>query len=150
MTPGQSPTRHDYHWPRLVHRRLLLRLTAPALIGLVLLALAVADLVRARAPAAILLWIVPGVAAGYVFGRLTRVAWDSEASQVVQDGGGVVLLLAYVGVRLGEGYVLSPRFFDWPYISNAAALLGVGLLLGRALGTRKAIVRALESHDEAG
>ena len=121
----------------------------PGLIGLALLALAVADLVRARAPVGILLWVVPGVAAGYVFGRLTRVAWDSEASQVVQDGGGVVLLLAYVGARLGEGYVLSPRFFDWPYISNAAALLGVGLLLGRVLGTRKAIVQALESRDDA-
>jgi hypothetical protein len=102
------------HWSRLVQRRLLVRLCVPGLIGLVLLAFATADLVRGHAPAIVLVWLIPGAVAGYVFGRLTRVAWDSDISQLVQDGSGLALLLAYLAVRFGESIVLSPRFFDWP------------------------------------
>ncbi len=67
--------RRPQRWSRLLQRRLLVSLVLPGLIGLVLLALAIADLVGERAPAAVLLWVLPGVAVGYVLGRMTRVAW---------------------------------------------------------------------------
>lgn len=143
MTASHPPAR----WTRLLHRRLLLSLTLPAAIGLVLLALALTDLVADRAPASVLLWVVPGTVVGYAIGGMIRVAWDSEAGQLVQSGGGLLVLLAYLGARFGSGYLLSPRFFDWPYIANAAALAAVGLLLGRVLGTRGAILRALDGRD---
>ncbi len=144
-TPGGSgPVEHRrVEWRRLVERRLIFRVTIPFLIGLVLLVLALVDLSQGHAPARVLLWLLPGFAVGYGFGRMTGVAWDSEASQVVQDGSGTVLLIAYLIVRFGEAYLLSPRFFDWPYVSNAAALVGVGLMLGKGIGTRKKTMRAL-------
>lgn len=106
MTASHPPAR----WTRLLHRRLLLSLTLPAAIGLVLLALALTDLVADRAPASVLLWVVPGTVVGYAIGGMIRVAWDSEAGQLVQSGGGLLVLLAYLGARFGSGYLLSPRF----------------------------------------
>jgi hypothetical protein len=150
---GVAPTsRHRQpdrrrHWTRLLHRRLLVRVVAPGVLGLLLGALAIADLVRGQVPWTVLLWVLPGLVLGYAIGRLTRVAWDSEAGQLVQSGGGLVVLMAYLMVRFGEGFVLSPRFFDWPYISNAAALVAVGLLFGRVIGVRGAILRALDDPD---
>ena len=67
--------------------------------------------------------------------------------ELVQDVAGLLLLLAYLAVRLGEGFLLSPRFFDWPYVSNAAALMAVGLLLGRFLGMFKVIARTLSGGE---
>ena len=145
----QSRTGHKrggrIQWHRLVHRRLLVRVVLPYAIGLVLLVLAVTDLVRGQVPAAVLLWLVPGIAIGFPIGRMTKVAWDSEKSQVVQDGAGMLLLLGYIAVRLGVGYVLNPRILDWPYVTNAAALVGVGLLFGRWHGTIRSIRYALEA-----
>jgi hypothetical protein len=116
-------------------------------IGIVLLILAVLDLVRGHVPLAVLLWLVGGIAAGYPFGHLTKVAWDSETSQVVQDGAGFVLLAIYAGVRLGEHFLLSAGIIDLPCVTNGPALIGAGRLIGRFIGMRRAIRRALVGRD---
>ena len=131
------------HWSRLVHRRLLLRLTLPGLIGVVLLILAVVDLVRGHVPPLVLLWLVIGIATGYPFGHMTKVAWDSDKSQLVQDGSGLLLLAGYLVLRLGERFLLNPAVVNLPYVTNGAALAGAGLLIGRFLGMRRTIRRAL-------
>jgi hypothetical protein len=70
--PGRDPAAETSAGAGSLSGRLLVRLVLPRIIGVVLLALAAADLVRV--PAAVLMFFVPGATVGHVFGRLTRVA----------------------------------------------------------------------------
>lgn len=89
-------------WHGLVHRRLVLRVTVPVIVGVVMLGFVLIDLIEGRLPPLALRWALAGLALGYPFGRLTKVSWDSESSQVVRDGGQVAILLAYLVFRRGS------------------------------------------------
>src|SRR5207253_2880760 len=140
QSPGRGAMDQPAHegqgrlWRRLVQRRLLLRVTVPAVLAVALFAVALLDIRRAQVPWPVLLWLVPGLASGYPFGRATKVAWDSDASQLVAVGSGLGLFVAMLAVRVTESVVVGPLVLNLPYASHAAALFGVGLLLGRALG----------------
>jgi hypothetical protein len=47
-------------------------------------------------PAITFAWILVGFIIGYPFGRLTKISWNSDKTQLVLDGSGMVLIVAYI------------------------------------------------------
>jgi hypothetical protein len=139
-SPYQPP---KPRWRRLLHRKLLLRLTLPLLIALVQLGLALAEIVGGKAPPALVVWLLPGLLVGLGFGRATRVAWNPDASQVALVGGQAALSLAFLVVQLGARPVLARALGDLSYAGAIALIVAVGLVAGRSLGLLGRIREAL-------
>jgi hypothetical protein len=141
---GERPV---HRWRRLLNRKLRMRVTVPALIGLIQLGLALVEMVNGRVPPLILLWLVSALVVGFGFGRATRVMWDSEASQFVLVGGQVVLTLAWLLVEVGSKALL-PQVLEPLSAAGAIALLvACGLVFGRSLGLLGQIQDALRRQD---
>ena len=135
-------------WHQLLHRRLLVRLAMPVLVGVVMLGFVVSDVFGGQMPPLNLLWAVPGLLVGYPFGRLTKVAWDHETAQVVAGGGRqIVVLVAFVGIRFAARFLLNEEFGNLSYVTDLVLLITVGALAGRSLGLLQQIRTVLISRE---
>ena len=132
------------------HRRLIVALVLPTLVGAALLAWALADLLSQAAPLALLGWLVPGLLLGGAVGWLTPVAWNSAEARIELVGRPLLLLVGYVALRAGVRVALSALSPGLAYAGDAAALTGAGLVLGRSVGLAARIARTLRSRPAAG
>jgi apolipoprotein N-acyltransferase len=128
---------------RLLERKLLRQVALPVLIGLVQLGMALTDIVSTPVTPTSLLWLLASFVLGFGFGCAIRVAWDSDALQVVLVGGQLLLTVAFVIVNVGAKAVLKHTFDDRASVSVIVLLVGSGLLLGHAAGLTHQIRRAL-------
>ncbi len=135
-------------WRRLLQRKLLLKITIPAVIGLVQLVLAVLAIVAGSARPVVMLWTVPALLVGYLFGRSTKIAWNSEATQIAIIQAQAWLAVGYIVVRVGSHFLmketLSGRVND---VATTLLLVSFGLFLGRSIGLSDQIWHALVSHN---
>jgi hypothetical protein len=134
------------HWGRLFQRRLLIRVTIPTLIGIVQLVFAVVAITGGNTPARILLWMFPAIIAGYVFGRITKIAWVHEGTQIALVRGQILITVAYILVRIGTKVALNETLGDRVNLADVLLVLSFGFFLGRTLGLADQIWQALHSR----
>lgn len=135
--------------PLLLQRRLLVSVTVPAAIGLVQLALAIVAVIHGDAPVAVLLWTLPALVAGYGFGRMTGIAWNSASAQVSLIRVQLLLTFAYIVTRLGAHVAIARLLGDRVWVADILLLVSFGLFFGRSIGLAVDIQRALVSRDDA-
>lgn len=136
-------------WRRLLQRRLLLRVTIPTAIGLVQLALAIAAIAAGNARPVLLLWAVPALLIGALFGMGAKVAWNDETAQIAVIQTQVWLSVAYIVVRVGSHFLLEATLSSRVNgLATALLLVSCGLFLGRSLGLSGQIWKALVRHGE--
>ena len=135
-------------WRRLLQRKLLLRVTIPTVIGLVQLVLAIIAIVSGDARVILLLFMLPALLVGYLFGRSTRIAWDDERAQVSLIQAQVLLGVAYIVVRVGTHFLLEKTLSGRVNgLATALLLVSFGLFFGRSLGLAIQIWHALVSRS---
>jgi hypothetical protein len=61
-------------------------------------------------PAITYAWILAGILIGYPFGRLTKISWNHDKTQLVLDGSGVTLLVAYIVTTIIRSIILRIEF----------------------------------------
>ncbi|MGE0542899.1 MAG: hypothetical protein AB7R89_22255 [Dehalococcoidia bacterium] len=148
--PSAASTEHHekehIHWGRLLQRRLLIRVTLPTLIGIVQLVFAVVAVTGGNTPARILLWMFPAIIAGYVFGRITKIAWAHEGTQIALVRGQILITVAYILVRIGTKIALNETLGDRVNLADVLLVLSFGFFLGRTLGLADQIWQALSSR----
>ncbi len=134
------------HLRNLLHRKLLLRVTIPLIIAAVMLAAVIIDSFFTVFPAITFAWILVGIIIGYPFGRLTKISWNSDKTQLVLDGSGVVLLMVYIVTSIIRVVILRIEFGYLSYVLDITLLGSVGGMIGRTLGMIRQIQLALKSN----
>ncbi len=135
-------------WYRTLHRSLRLRfalflLFLPVPVGAVAHAL-----ISGGAPFVLVTLVPPGLSLGYVLGRLTRVAWDPKACQVVLVGSQVLVIAASISLRLSLRLWLGEQLAGLSFAGDAVQLFSAGWSAGYALGLLKEVRNALAGREK--
>ena len=126
------------HLKNLTHRKLLFRLIIP-------LITAVIDSFFTSFPAITFAWVLVGIVIGFPFGRLTKISWNSDKTQIVLDGSGMALRVAYMVTSIIRSIILRMEFGYLSYVLAITLLASVGGAIGRTLGMMKHIQLAIRS-----
>ena len=135
------------HYRNLLHRKLLLRLTIPMIIAAVMLVVIIIDSLFTPFPVTTYAWILVGFIIGYPFGRLTKISWNSDKTQLVLDGSGMVLIVVYIVISIIRSIILRIEFGYLSYVLAITLLASVGGTIGRTLGMMRQIQLALKSNS---
>jgi hypothetical protein len=132
---------------KYIHRKLLLRLR---MFALIFTGLCGAVTYQLRAGGHLLPALVAGAVgllAGLLMGHLSKVLWHEPATQVVAktDKLGAVVLVAYMVVALSRRWVLG-HWFTGHELTAVTLAFTAGVMLGRLLATRRAVIRVLQSQ----
>jgi len=147
----QAPleTLRQLHESGMLHRRLLTRIRILTVIGLILLAIAVYDLIKDRLSFMLfILIIVLGFVLGlFVFSRMSRVVWHEE-EEIISAGrldvtAGVIIVL-YIIFDIGLRQFLHAKLDGISMVTGYVFSALGATLIGRSVGTRIAIYRLLE------
>ena len=133
------------HYRNLLHRKLLSRLTIPMIISAVMAVVLIIDIYYTPIPAITFAWILVGIIIGYPFGRLTKISWNSDKTQLVLDGSGVILMVAYIAISIIRSIILRMEFGYLSYVLAITLLVSVGGSIGRELGMIRQIRHAFRS-----
>ena len=104
------------------------------------------DSVYVQFPAITYVWILVGIFIGYPFGRLTKISWNPDKTQLVLDGSGLALIVAYIVTTIIRTTILRMEFGYLSYVLAITLLASVGGMIGRTLGTMAQIKRTLDSN----
>lgn len=132
-------------WFRSLQRHVLIRLFLPVLLGLLMLATVLVDLATGHTPVTALILLFPGFLVGFPFGRLTKVAWDSEKSQVVLLGRQLLVFGAYLSVRLSLRLLLSEHLAGVSFAVDVISLFSIGSMFGYSWGLSQRVRGALKT-----
>ena len=122
------------HPRNLLHKKLLARLTIPLLIGAVMLVIPIIDLFSIPIPPITFVWLIVGIIIGYPFGRLTKISWNSDKTQLVLVGSGIGLLVIFILTRIITSIIVRMEFGYLSYVLDIVFLVSVGGTIGRAFG----------------
>jgi hypothetical protein len=131
------------HPRNLLHKKLLARLTIPLLIGAVMLVIPIIDLFSIPIPPITFVWLIVGIIIGYPFGRLTKISWNSDKTQLVLVGSGIGLLVIFILTRIITSIIVRMEFGYLSYVLDIVFLVSVGGTIGRAFGMVRQIRLAL-------
>ncbi|MGN6350919.1 MAG: hypothetical protein ACTHL3_05600 [Candidatus Nitrosocosmicus sp.] len=131
------------HLRKLLHKKLLARLTIPLVISAVMLAISIIDLFSIPIPPITFVWLIVGIIIGYPFGRLTKISWNSDKTQLILVGSGIGLLVIFILIRIITSIVIRMEFGYLSYVLDIVFLVSAGGTIGRALGMVRQIRLAL-------
>lgn len=135
---------------RFVHRKLVMRLRMFALVFTGMVGAVGYQVVRFHAHLLpVLASVVLGLGLGLLIGRMSKVTWHEDAAQVVakMDKLGMVILAGYLVVSGLRWWVLR-RWFAGHELTAVALSFTGGIMLGRLLFTRHAVVKALKAQEK--
>ena len=133
------------HPKNLLHRKLLFRLIIPLITAAMMLVVIIIDSFFTSFPAITFAWVLVGIVIGFPFGRLTKISWNSDKTQLVLDGSGMALLVAYIVTSIIRSIILRLEFGYLSYVLAITLLASVGGAIGRTLGMMKQIQLAIRS-----
>jgi hypothetical protein len=90
-------------------------------------------------------WILVGIIIGYPFGRLTEISWNSDKTQLVLVGSGVIVLVVFLVTRIITSIIIRMELGYLSYVLVIVLLVAVGSTIGKTLGTIRQIQLALKS-----
>jgi hypothetical protein len=117
------------------------------IIAAVMLVVVIIDSFFISFPALTYAWILVGTINGYPFGRLTKISWNSDKTQLVLDGSGMVLVVVYVATSIIRSKVLRAEFGHLSYALAVTLLASVGGQIGRTVGVMRQIRLALKHNS---
>lgn len=135
-------------WFRSLQRRILIRLFLPVLLGFMMLVTVLVDVATGHTPVTALMLLFPGFLVGFPFGRMTKVAWDSEKSQVVLIGRQLLVFVAYLSVRLVSRLLLYEHFAGVSFAVDVISLFSIGSMFGYSWALSRRVRGALRTSRE--
>ncbi|HZC21088.1 MAG TPA: hypothetical protein VE223_05545 [Nitrososphaeraceae archaeon] len=134
------------HIKNLLHRKIPFRLIIPLITAAMMLVVIIIDSFFTSFPAITFAWVLVGIVIGFPFGRLTKISWNSDKTQLVLDGSGMALLVAYIVTSIIRSIILRMEFGYLSYVLAITLLASVGGAIGRTLGMMKQIQLAVKSN----
>ena len=117
------------------------------IIATVMLIAVIIDSLFTSFPAITFAWTLVGFTIGYPFGQLTKISWNSDKTQLVLDGSGMVLIVAYIVSSIIRSIILRIEFGYLSYVLSITLLASVGGTIGRTVGMMRQIRLALKSNS---
>jgi hypothetical protein len=96
-------------------------------------------------PAITFAWVLVGIVIGFPFGRLTKISWNSDKTQLVLDGSSMALLVAYIVTSIIRSIILHMEFGYLSYVLAITLLASARGAIVRTLGMMKQIQLAIRS-----
>jgi hypothetical protein len=138
------------HLRNLLHRKLLSRLAIPSIIAAAMLVgVIIDDTFFMPIPAITFPWTAVGLIIGYTFGRMIKISWNSDKTQLVLDGSSMVVIVVYLVIRIVTSITIRMEFSYLSYLLAIVLLVSVGSLTGKTLGTMNQIKHALMSNNSS-
>jgi hypothetical protein len=108
-----------------------------------MLVIPIIDLFSIPIPPITFVWLIVGIIIGYPFGRLTKISWNSDKTQLVLVGSGIGLLVIFILTRIITSIIVRMEFGYLSYVLDIVFLVSVGGTIGRAFGMVRQIRLAL-------
>ena len=143
--PKRSLRKHAYH----VDKKLRFRLRLYALISLVMLGIVLYEIFIKILPlefAAV--GILVGLLVGIVTARRYHLSWDKDAKKIVSrlDLVGIIILVLYIGFVIIRSRLIG-IFVQGPVVGAVGFSITAGVMIGRVVGTRNAIMEILKERE---
>jgi hypothetical protein len=133
----------------LLHKKLLARLTIPLIISAAMLVIPIIDFFHSPIPVITFAWIIAGIAIGYPFGRMTKISWNSDKTQIVLVGSGIVILVVFIVIRIITSIIIRAEFGNLSYVLDIVFLVSAGGTIGRTMGMIRQIQLVLVSNKSS-
>jgi hypothetical protein len=92
--------------------------------------------------------IFVGLFIGIISARMRHLSWDHDAKQIVSrlDVVGVIILVLYMAFVIIRSRLIG-IFVAAPMVGAVGFSITAGVMLGRVIGTRKAIIEILRERE---
>ena len=93
------------------------------------------------------LGVVVGVIGGILFARMYHLSWDHDARKIVSrlDVIGVIILVFYIVFVIFRSKLIG-FFVQTPQIGAVGFSITAGIMIGRVIGTRNAIIEIFKER----
>lgn len=134
-----------YHEGKL-HKKLVIRIVLLLFVAILSLGVVLIDIIWRGLPLLpTLFFVLPGFLFGYfILSKINTINWDAYEETIIIgrfDWVGFLILLVYVGLRLGTHEYINGKFTDAFYVSGYTVAVFFGVVLGKFIGVAKRIHR---------
>jgi hypothetical protein len=118
-----------------VHTKVRKRFYIPFLMGLIMLMIGLYDSGTHQMPVwQVLAWFIGGALIGLLFGKLTKVKWDTNKELIIFEEGQGIVMGIYIVVRIIGELVIHQTMGETIYFIDTILLFAAGSLMGRSIG----------------
>ena len=143
--PKRSLRKHAYH----VDKKLRFRLRLYALISLVMLGIVLYEIFIKILPLKFAgIGILVGLTIGIISARMYHLSWDKDAKKIVSrlDIIGIIILVFYLAFVIVRSRLIG-IFVAAPVVGAVGFSITAGVMIGRVVGTRNAIMEILKERE---
>jgi uncharacterized protein (DUF697 family) len=143
--PNKSLRKHVHH----IDKKLKFRVRLYSLISLVMLGIVLYEIFIKIIPlpfAAIGIFI--GLFLGIISARMYHLSWDKDAKKIVSrlDVIGIIILVFYMAFVIVRSKLIG-YFVAAPMVGAVGFSITAGIMIGRVIGTRNAIMEILKERE---
>lgn len=143
--PKKPLRKHSHH----IDKKLKFRLRLYALISLIMLGIVIYEIFIKILPtefAAVGIFI--GLFIGVITARMRHLSWDKDAKKIVSrlDVVGIIILVFYMGFVFLRSRLIG-IFVQGPVVGAVGFSITAGVMFGRIVGTRNAIMEILRERE---
>lgn len=143
--PKKPLRRHAHH----VDKKLRFRLRLYSIISLVMLGVVLYDIFQKTLPLEFATFgILIGLVLGIISARRYHLSWDKDAKKIVSrlDLIGIIILVLYIGFVIVRSKLIG-IFVQGPVVGAVSFSITAGVMIGRVVGTRNAIIEILRERE---
>lgn len=143
--PKKPLRKHAHH----VDKRLRFRLRLYSIISLVMFGIVLYDIFQNTLPLGFAVaGILVGLLVGIVTARRYHLSWDHDAKKIVSrlDLIGIIILVIYIIFVIVRSKLIG-IFVQGPVVGAVGFSITAGVMIGRVVGTRNAIIEILQERE---
>lgn len=143
--PKKPLRKHAHH----VDKRLRFRLRLYSIISLVMFGIVLYDIFQNTLPLEFAAFgILVGLVIGIISTRMYHLSWDHDANKIVSrlDVIGIIILVCYIIFVVVRSKLIG-IFVAAPVVGAVGFSITAGIMLGRVVGTRNAIIEILQERE---
>ena len=141
----RSLRKHTHH----IDKKLKFRLRLYSIISLVMLGIVLYEIFIKIIPLPFaVVGIFIGLFLGIISARMYHLAWSKDAKKIVSrlDTVGIIILVCYIAFVIVRSKLIG-YFVAAPIVGAVSFSITAGIMIGRVIGTRNAIIEILKERE---
>ena len=143
--PKKPLRKHNQH----IDKKLMFRLRLYVLISLVMLGIVLYEIfIKTLTLEFAIIGILIGLFIGVITARMRHLSWDHDAQKIVSrlDEVGIIILVLYIAFVIVRSKLIG-YFVAAPMVGAVGFSITAGVMIGRVVGTRNAIMEILKERE---
>jgi len=132
-----------------IDKKLMFRLRLYVLISLVMLGIVLYEIfIKTLTLEFAIIGILIGLFIGVITARMRHLSWDHDAQKIVSrlDEVGIIILVLYIAFVIVRSKLIG-YFVAAPMVGAVGFSITAGVMIGRVVGTRNAIMEILKERE---